>query len=81
TVFGFAGGDKVTSTLSGNFNGISDIGLTTGNCSAFAANPGSAAKLWNSAAIEGVVDAQGNGTLPVSFDNSNINQTYNVCVK
>lgn len=81
TVFGFAGGDKVTSTVSGNFSGISHVGLTTQTCAAFSANPGGAAKLWNDAAIKAASDAQGNAKLNVSFNNANINQVYNVCVK
>ncbi|MDH4580946.1 hypothetical protein E8F20_03540 [Pseudomonas sp. BN415] len=81
TVFGFAGGDKVTSTLTGNFSGISDVGITSQTCEEFAAAPSAAVKYWNAAAIKAALDGQGNATLPVSFDNANINQVYNVCVK
>lgn len=81
TVFGFAGGDKVSSSLTGNFSGISDVGLTTQSCEQFAATPSAAAKHWNAAAIKSASDAQGNATLAISFNNANINQVYNVCVK
>jgi hypothetical protein len=81
TVFGFAGGDKVTSTLSGNFKGISNVGLTTQTCEEFATAPGTSAKHWDAAAIRAATDGQGSTTLKVQFDNANVNQVYNVCVK
>lgn len=78
-VFGFNGSDQIASYITGNFAGLSSIGLVNGTCAAYAAGTTAAAYSWSAAQIAATNSADGVAKLPISLGNSDVNVTYNVC--
>ncbi|MBO3274590.1 hypothetical protein [Pseudomonas schmalbachii] len=78
-VFGFNGSDQISSYISGNFSGIASIALVNGNCSSYAAGSTTAAYSWDAATIASKTGTDGIAKLPISLQNADVNQTYNIC--